>query len=98
MNEHYARGLYLHSQNKRQEAIKEFTKASEEGVIAADLWVAIMSISDVDDTQPEDIIKAKLRELLVRFDRVQQKSNHPSMIDTATDYISGIKRVLFEYE
>jgi hypothetical protein len=92
MNEHYARGLLLHSQGKRQEAIKSFTKASEEGVTAADLWVAMMTISNIDSTQSEDIVKAKFKDLLLKFDKVQQKANHPSMIDTATDYIDMISK------
>jgi len=98
MNEHYARGLYLYSQDKRQEAFKAFTKASTEDVIAAELWVIIMSTSDLDYEQPEDTLKAKLRELLVKFYKVQQQATHPSMIDTATDYIEIIKKALLGWQ
>ena len=91
LNEHYAEGLYLHSQNKRQEAIRAFTKASEDGVIAADLWIAVMSTSDISYEQPKDIVNTRLKEIILKFDKVQQQATHPSMIDTATDYIKIIK-------
>jgi len=91
MNENYARGLYLQSQNKRQEAVEAFTRASDEGVAAADLWIAIMSISDIDENQTKDMIKLQLQGLLPKLDKVQKEVKHPSMIDTATDYIKMIK-------
>jgi hypothetical protein len=97
MNEHYARGLYLHSQNKRQEAIKAFTKASDEGVIAADLWIAIMSTSDIDTKQTGDKVREELKELLLKFVKVKEEANHPATVDTATDYINRIKKVLFDW-
>jgi hypothetical protein len=92
MNEHYARGLYLQGQNKRQKAIEAFTKASKDGVIAADLWIAIMSSSDIDTNQTEDRVREELKELLLEFTRVKEAANHPSMIDTATDYIDMINK------
>ncbi len=91
MNEHYAKGLFLHSQNERQEAIEAFNKASKEGVIAADLWIAVMSASDIDYEQSKDVINARLQEMILKFDKVQQGAPHPSMVDTAADYIKMIK-------
>jgi hypothetical protein len=91
MNEHYVEGLYFRSQDRRQEALKAFTKASEDGVIAADLWIAVMSTSDIDYEQPKDVINASLKEAILKFDKVQRQATHPSMIDTATDYIKMIK-------
>ena len=68
MNEHYVEGLYFRSQDRRQEALKAFTKASEDGVIAADLWIAVMSTSDIDYEQPKDVINASLKEAILKFE------------------------------
>jgi|SaaInlLV_10m_DNA_2_1039722.scaffolds.fasta_scaffold32050_2 hypothetical protein len=65
-------------------------------VVAAAMWVAVMTMSDIDITQSEDIIKAKFREQLLRFDKIQQKGSHPLMIDTATDYINKLYKALIK--
>ncbi|MEO1942703.1 MAG: hypothetical protein ABGY11_00230 [Candidatus Thioglobus sp.] len=97
MNEHYAKGLFLHSQDKRQEAIEAFTKASKDGIVAADLWIAIMSTSDINTSQTEDKVREELKELLLKFTQVKEEANHPAIADTATDYISIIKKALFDW-